>query len=129
MNINEPHFIHQVRLHLNRGLTRLEPTTLDRLAAARAAALAGQKRVVRQTLWAEAGAQVGHFLSFDGSRSRRVMGVLALLTGLLLGAYWHGQVRLAEVEELDSELLSDELPINAYLDKGFDTWLKHGNTE
>ena len=30
----------------------------------------------------------------------------------------------SDVAELDQALLTDELPINAYLDKGFDSWLK-----
>lgn len=30
----------------------------------------------------------------------------------------------SEVAELDAGLLTDDLPIGAYLDKGFDSWLK-----
>ena len=30
----------------------------------------------------------------------------------------------AEVEQLDAELLTDDLPIDAYLDRGFEAWLK-----
>jgi hypothetical protein len=29
--------------------------------------------------------------------------------------------------EVDAGLLTDELPINAYLDKGFDSWLKRSS--
>ena len=32
--------------------------------------------------------------------------------------------RAADVEELDAQLLADDLPIDAYLDRGFETWLK-----
>ncbi|MDX1375359.1 MAG: DUF3619 family protein, partial [Burkholderiales bacterium] len=31
--------------------------------------------------------------------------------------------RAAEAVELDTQLLADELPIDAYLDKGFEAWL------
>jgi hypothetical protein len=31
--------------------------------------------------------------------------------------------KAAENEEIDSALLADDLPINAYLDKGFQAWL------
>jgi hypothetical protein len=31
---------------------------------------------------------------------------------------------VAEAVELDTQLLADELPIDAYLDKGFEAWLK-----
>jgi hypothetical protein len=33
-------------------------------------------------------------------------------------------VRGAEVEEIDALLLADDLPLDAYLDKGFEAWLK-----
>jgi hypothetical protein len=32
-----------------------------------------------------------------------------------------------EAEEIDSALLTSELPINAYLDQGFDAWLKRSS--
>ena len=43
-----------------------------------------------------------------------------------LFAIYSGQQaqRAAEVEELDAQLLTDDLPIDAYLDRGFDAWLK-----
>ena len=31
---------------------------------------------------------------------------------------------MAEFADIDSQLLADDLPIDAYLDKGFDAWLK-----
>jgi hypothetical protein len=37
---------------------------------------------------------------------------------------WQQNQRLAEIEEIDAELLTDDLPIDAYLDRGFEAWLK-----
>ena len=37
---------------------------------------------------------------------------------------WQQSQRLAEIEEIDAELLTDDLPIDAYLDRGFEAWLK-----
>ena len=48
--------------------------------------------------------------------------VLASLAGLI---YW--QVSSHHEEELDTGLLAGELPIHAYTDPGFETWLKHSN--
>jgi hypothetical protein len=48
--------------------------------------------------------------------------VLAL--GVAGVSYWSSMERAAEIEDVDSALLSDDLPINAYLDRGFDAWLK-----
>jgi hypothetical protein len=38
--------------------------------------------------------------------------------------HWQQTQRLAEIEEIDAELLTDDLPIDAYLDRGFEAWLK-----
>lgn len=118
--MNEAHFAFQVRQHLNRGTHRLEQSTLDRLAAARANALAHQKVASHESVLAG----IGHYFDFNPARPRRLLATFAILVGLLFAAYWHAQVHIAELEEVDSELLSDDLPINAYLDKGFDTWMK-----
>jgi uncharacterized protein DUF3619 len=37
---------------------------------------------------------------------------------------WQQNQRVAELEEIDSQLLTDDLPIDAYLDRGFQSWLK-----
>ena len=37
---------------------------------------------------------------------------------------WQQNQRAAEVEEIDSMLLTDDLPIDAYLDRDFQNWLK-----
>lgn len=119
--MNEAHIAFQIRQHLNRGLHHLDQSTLDRLAAARANALAHQKVAQRESVIAG----IGHYLDLNSAKPRRLLATFAVLLGLLFAAYWHAQQHIAELEEVDSELLSDDLPINAYLDKGFDTWIKH----
>jgi hypothetical protein len=37
---------------------------------------------------------------------------------------WQQNQRAAELEEIDSQLLTDDLPIDAYLDRNFQNWLK-----
>jgi len=39
-------------------------------------------------------------------------------------AYWQTTAPLGDFADIDVNLLTDELPINAYLDSGFDSWLK-----
>jgi len=48
--------------------------------------------------------------------------VVATITGLI---YW--QMSSHHEEELDTGLLAGELPIHAYTDPGFETWLKHSS--
>jgi Protein of unknown function (DUF3619). len=53
---------------------------------------------------------------------------LAILAGGGTGIYsWQQSQRIAELEEIDSQLLTDDLPIDAYLDRGFQNWLKKRN--
>ena len=48
-----------------------------------------------------------------------------LLLALGFGNYLMSMERVSELEEVDSALLADDLPIDAYLDRGFDTWLSN----
>ena len=53
--------------------------------------------------------------------------LLALLVILaLFGAQqWQAYQQLRDIEETDAAILSSDLPIDAYLDRGFQNWLKH----
>ena len=37
---------------------------------------------------------------------------------------WQAYQAINEAEEIDAQLLSSDLPIDAYLDRGFQAWLK-----
>jgi hypothetical protein len=55
----------------------------------------------------------------------RVLLPAAVLIVAVAGIYnWQEKQRLAEIVEIDSQLLTDDLPIDAYLDRGFENWLK-----
>ena len=49
---------------------------------------------------------------------------VALVISLAAIYTWQQNQRVAEFEEIDAMLLTDELPIDAYLDRGFQNWLK-----
>ena len=38
---------------------------------------------------------------------------------------WQAYQQLYDIEETDAAILSSDLPIDAYLDRGFQNWLKH----
>lgn len=60
-----------------------------------------------------------------GGMPLRVLLPLALVIAGLFGIYGLQQEqRAAEAEEIDARLLTDDLPLEAYLDKGFEAWLK-----
>jgi len=120
--MNEIQFGNQVRQALNEG-TPLDAHTLERLRAARLAALE-RRRLAAAQLPAFAGDGVDRATA--PLRLSRTLLVPLLLLALGLAFLYAAQHtrQVAETVELDTQLLSDELPIDAYLDKGFEAWLK-----
>jgi len=120
--MNEQHFGNKVRHLLNQGL-ELDPAKRERLRAAREQALERQRPEPEPALrWA-----TNVLGTFDGWRSlsTRVLLPLAVLAIAVSGIYsWQEKRRVAELVEIDSQLLTDDLPIDAYLDRGFQNWLK-----
>jgi Protein of unknown function (DUF3619) len=55
---------------------------------------------------------------------RLIVPLIALVIGLAAVYTWQQKQGAAEVEELDALVLTSELPIDAYLDRGFEAWLK-----
>ena len=121
--MNEPQFANKIRQVLNQG-TQLDSGTLARLRQAREKALRQQlvARPVPGFAWA--GNLVGSFGGFTGFSFRLVLPMMVLVGGLIAINSWQQNLRIAEVEEIDALLLSDDLPLDAYLDKGFEAWLK-----
>ena len=120
--MNEQHFGNKVRHLLNQGLDEVRPSTAARLQAARAQALARQRPEPAPAL-ALADNVIGTFGGW-GSVALRVVVPVALLVGGLAGLYsWEQNQRIAEVEDIDAQLLTDDLPVEAYLDRGFQNWL------
>lgn len=125
--MNELHFAHKVRQHLNRGLHDLSPRTIDRLAAAREAALAHQRQAVSQSVLATAGSFIR--FGFDSLWGKQMLAAAAVLFCALYSTYWIADQRVNELGNIDSALLSDELPIGAFTDKGFAAWLNSTSSE
>lgn len=119
--MNELKLTYKIRQVLNQGTERLDRTTVDRLYAARQNALAQQKVAVRGLSLAGFGEW------FTGETvptyARTVIAAFALLIGVISTYVWSNFEQAAENAEIDSALLSDDIPPAAYLDKGFHAWL------
>ncbi|MGZ5090812.1 MAG: DUF3619 family protein [Burkholderiales bacterium] len=102
------------------------PAQRERLRAARQAALARHRAAAVPT-WAPAWA--GNFSRFteSGFGVRYLIPVAALVLGLAAVFYVQSNGTSSDIADIDAGLLTDELPINAYLDKGFDSWLKRSS--
>lgn len=124
MNRPDDELAGKIAGHLDYGVERLDPAIRERLATARQAALAryrAQPEPVFGLAWAT-GAVSGR----GGQRSqgaRYLLGIAALLVGLTGVVYWQTHAP-SDFTDVDVNLLTDDLPINAYLDQGFDSWLK-----
>jgi hypothetical protein len=131
MNANEINFAYKVRHALNENLERLPAPTTDRLAQARQAALSRKKpdasRRVRATRPVLAGAAGGFFSSSARPSWLARMGValpIAFAIAGVIGIYQvEKQEHIRELAEIDSMVLVDELPLDAYLDHGFNAYL------
>lgn len=106
---------------------RLEPALRDRLLTARRTALSRYREQPQamRTL-ARAGGPVARFVEGHPRAGYFVAGV-ALVIALAGVAYWPKSIGTGDFAEIDVGLLTGELPINAYLDKGFDSWLKRSS--
>jgi len=120
--MNELHLAYKLRLHLNRGLHELPAGTLSRLEDARQRALAKQKVSARQSALAGVGGFVHQ--QFDHLHLKQVLLALVTVLGVATYTYWYADQSITELEIIDSALLSDDLPVAAFTDKGFDAWLK-----
>ena len=120
--MNEMQFGDRIRHILNRGL-RLDSGKAQRLARARQIALEHQQPAPAWGLaWADNA--LGSVGGWSGFSLRLVAPLLALLVSIAAIYTWQQNQRAAEVEEIDTMLLTDDLPIDAYLDRGFQNWLK-----
>lgn len=119
---NEPQFGNRIRHLLNQG-THLDASVSAKLRAARERALERQKpEAAAGLVWA--GGVVGRLGGIGGLSLRLIVPLIALAIGLAAVYTWEQRQRAAEVEELDALVLTGELPIDAYLDRGFEAWLK-----
>lgn len=110
-----------VRRALDSGLRHLQPEVEQRLDAARDLALSRQRHPAAHL------ALAGNVELATGlwAFRPRALGVLALATAFLLGtAFIHGQRHIHDIEEVDSAILTDALPLEAYQNKDFDKWLR-----
>lgn len=104
---------------LDAGVARIDQDRRERLKLARETALARQARCSEARF---AGMQgIFHVNFFTRRAMTRTTALLLLSLGI---AYWHANNYIVELEELDSAILTDDMPMDVITDKGFDTWLK-----
>ena len=117
----------KITAYLDHGATRLKSGTAYRLQLARREALATLAEPEPAADLALAGAGRGpspgkrHILA----DARVWIGVLMIVGAVLYFQYWQSMQQVRDIEETDAAILTSDLPIEAYLDRGFPAWLKH----
>ena len=121
--MNEAHFGNRIRQALNHGINDISPASARRLEAARHLALSRQKQTERELVVAGHGRGIS-IQEAGTPYSRQILAIIALLVGMWLAFYWHSVQYITELEEVDSALLSDDLPPEAFLDNDLLKWLQ-----
>lgn len=123
--MTEREIARKLTAYLDHGAASIKAGTLYRLQLARQAALArlDEPKRASQLVFAGTGGTLG---------ARRVLadlriwlGVLLVVGGIASYQYWQSVQQARDLEDTDAAILSSDLPIEAYLDRGFQAWLKH----
>ena len=135
MTTRDDDFAKKITTYLDRSAADLKAGTAYRLQLARAEALARlvdpQRAAELRVAGANAGGGSG---TAGGDRSFWASGRLWIGIVLIAAAgfgyqQWQAYQQLNDIEETDAAILSSDLPIDAYLDRGFQNWLKHASYE
>jgi hypothetical protein len=130
MNTKELNFAYKVRHALNENIDNLPAASIERLAAARSIALSRKKKDSPLKVFAPQrvlAAHANHFFNAPFSYLSHGMSaaipLLVLVVGLAGIYQFNQQQRISDIADLDVAVLSDELPVSAYLDHGFNAYL------
>ena len=127
--MNETEISNKIVGYLDQSTTGLKSGTAYKLQVARQKALSRLAEPELATQLTLAGAAGGNGRSETTSHGPRVwdmriwLGILLVVTGVLYYQYWQSARQARDIEETDAAILSSELPIEAYLDRGFQNWL------
>ena len=127
MTHDQHEFAKKITSYLDSGTAQLRAGTVYRLQQARAKALAriGQPAHAVESRLAHAVAGTGGGVGGGGMRRGTWLGlgVLLLAAAVFGWQQWRVYQQTREIEELDVQILTSDLPIDAYVDRGFQTWL------
>lgn len=136
MTTQDNDFAKKITSYLDQGTAGMRAGTAYRLQLARQQALARLAAPQRALQPELAGAIVragAGSATADSGRGFWMSAKLWIGIGLIAAAgagyqsyqQWQVQRQITEIEDTDAALLTSDLPIDAYVDRGFQNWLKH----
>jgi hypothetical protein len=131
MTTQNDDFAKKLTGYLDQGTAEIKAGTAYRLQLARAKAVAGltdprrarapESRLAHAFVGGgAAGPAGGRSLS---SNARLWLGIAFIVAAGFGYQQWRAYQQVSEIEDLDVQILSSDLPIDAYLDQGFRNWL------
>ena len=128
MNKPDEELASRIVQHLNQGLGTIKQGTLYQLQSARKAALDRYRDAPQPVLGMAWAGNLASRVSQNRYFNARNVLALGLLVLSLIGiTYWQLVVQANDLADVDANLLTDDLPINAYLDTNFEAWLKRSS--
>jgi hypothetical protein len=122
--MNEKDFAQKLRPWLERSAEDVGALQATRLRAARLRALDGWHEPVRILGLVTIGAGTAQTLKYSILQQGLLWLPIVILLATLAAKAISPEV---DIGELDAQLLSGELPIDAFLDEDFDQWLKNAS--
>jgi hypothetical protein len=131
MTEDQAQFAKKLTTYLDAGTAEIKSGTAYRLQQARAAAIERLAEVgstgLPQSRMAHAFAGSAGTMGQSGAsfwKSGRLwFGILLIAAAGFGYQQWQVYQQTREIEELDTQILTSDLPIDAYTDRGFQTWL------
>ena len=129
MNNRDLNFAYRIRHALNENIDRMPVETTDKLAAARKMAMSRRKKdspMRAVALQRSVSGHVGSFLNEPLSWLGRMgLALPVIVLALGLGGLYklESDRRIVDTAVMDAAVLADELPLDAYLDNGFNAFL------
>lgn len=124
--MNEYGLAKKIIQHLDYGTANLDDHLQHRLQTARQRVLEAYAEPHSFSL---AWAKHGHSNRHSHSPFRAWVPLALLVLGLMFVTYWQNTQEMNDVSEIDAHLLAQDLPIHAFIDNGFDTWLEGSSQE
>jgi len=124
--MNEREFAKKVTMNLNWGLTQIDGGKLAKLRAAREQAMANFAEPVAVVTMATTSGQTVNMSSWV-RKPLFWLPILALVASAITYNAMDDNIADDAGGEFDAKLLTGELPINAFLDKDFGSWVKESS--
>jgi hypothetical protein len=125
--MNEQELARQIVQHLDSGLGQIKQGTLYQLQSARKRALDRHREMPQFAYLPAWAGGIAFRVSHTPHIMRNMVAAGLLVLGLMGVTYWQVAMQGNDIAEIDASLLTGELPIDAYLDSGFEAWLKRSS--